>query len=272
MVENGKVAYGVGVIHHEVGGRSLVEAIRPAQPVSCPPGCGAEGIDGRQAVRRQFLHLGGDQPVGQYSPGVGARIDRNSRFVRCSYRVLSTREQRAHMGGVRRELLLPCRGVLREVLQLLDGGDKGDSVRGHEIDEVGRETGAVLDAVDTGGQQVIIEITEPPGAQAPLHVHHREDEGFWILDGDVTFEVADTTIEAHAGDYVFGPRDIPHRYTVGSAGCRMLFIMTPGGFEDLVIAMSQPAASRTLPPPSTEEPDWAMIAAAAKAHGCELLG
>jgi quercetin dioxygenase-like cupin family protein len=126
-------------------------------------------------------------------------------------------------------------------------------------------------AADTGGQMTIIEVTEPPGAEAPLHVHHREDEGFWILDGDVTFEVGGATIEAHAGDYVFGPRNIPHRYTVGDAGCRMLFIMTPGGFEDLVIAMSVPAASRTLPPPSDEEPDWEQVAAIARAHGNELL-
>lgn len=127
-------------------------------------------------------------------------------------------------------------------------------------------------AADTGGQMTIIEITEPPGSQAPLHVHHREDEGFWLLEGDVSFEVGDTIIEAHAGDYVFGPRDIPHRYTVGSAGCRMLFIMTPGGFEDLVIAMSKPADSLTLPPPSEEEPDWEQVAAIARAHGNELLG
>ena len=127
-------------------------------------------------------------------------------------------------------------------------------------------------AADTGGQMAIIEITEPPGAEAPLHVHHREDEGFWLLEGDVTFFVGDTTIEAHAGDYIFGPRDIPHRYTVGSAGCRMLFIMTPGGFEDLVIAMSEPAGSRTLPPPSEVEPDWEQVAAIARAHGNELLG
>ncbi len=127
-------------------------------------------------------------------------------------------------------------------------------------------------AADTGGQMTIVEITEPPGAEAPLHVHHREDEGFWILDGDATFEVGDTTIEAHAGDYVFGPRDFPHRYSVGDAGCRMLFIMTPGGSEDLVIAMSEPARSRTLPPPSDEEPDWERVAAIAQAHGAELLG
>ena len=127
-------------------------------------------------------------------------------------------------------------------------------------------------AADTGGQMTIIEITEPPGSETPLHVHHREDEGFWILEGDVTLEVGGTIIEAHAGDYAFGPRDIPHRYTVGPAGCRMLFICTPGGFENLVIAMSQPAASRTLPPPSEVEPDWERIAAIAQAHGAELLG
>jgi quercetin dioxygenase-like cupin family protein len=124
---------------------------------------------------------------------------------------------------------------------------------------------------DTGGQMTIVEITEAPGVEAPLHVHHREDEGFWILEGDVTFEVGDATIQAHAGDYVFGPRDIPHRYTVGDAGCRMLFIMTPGGFEDLVLEMSEPAGSRSLPPPSDEEPDWERIAAIAEAHGNELL-
>ena len=126
-------------------------------------------------------------------------------------------------------------------------------------------------SADTGGQMTIVEVTEAPGAEAPLHVHHREDEAFWILEGDVTLEVGDTTIEAHAGDYAFGPREIPHRYTVGDAGCRMLFICTPGGFEDLVIGMSEPATTRTLPPPSDEEPDWERVAAVAKANYCELL-
>jgi hypothetical protein len=41
-----------------------------------------------------------------------------------------------------------------------------------------------------------------------MHVHHREDEAFWVLEGEVTFEVGGKTIEASAGDFVFGPRDI----------------------------------------------------------------
>ena len=51
-------------------------------------------------------------------------------------------------------------------------------------------------AAQTGGKMTIVEVTEPPGAEAPLHVHHHEDEGFWVLEGDVTFEVGDATIEA----------------------------------------------------------------------------
>jgi quercetin dioxygenase-like cupin family protein len=126
-------------------------------------------------------------------------------------------------------------------------------------------------AADTGGLLSLIEVTEPPGTEGPLHVHHREDEGFWLLEGDATFEVGGTTIEAHAGDFVFGPRGVPHRYTVGSAGGRMLFILTPGGFEQLVTDMSLPAGDRTLPPPSEVEPDWERVAAIARAYGCELL-
>lgn len=136
---------------------------------------------------------------------------------------------------------------------------------------LGRLAEIKVTAEQTGGLLTIVEITEPPNSQAPLHVHHREDEGFWILEGDVTLEVGDTTIEAHAGDFALGPRGIPHRYTVGDAGCRMLFIMTPGGFENLVREMSVPADSRTAPPDSGEEPDWEQVAAVARANGCELL-
>jgi hypothetical protein len=65
-------------------------------------------------------------------------------------------------------------------------------------------------------------------------------------------------IEAHAGDYLFGPRDIPHRYTVGNDGCRMLFITVPGGLEDLIRDTSEPAPSRTVPQPP-EPPDPAAM-------------
>jgi quercetin dioxygenase-like cupin family protein len=127
-------------------------------------------------------------------------------------------------------------------------------------------------AHSTNGQLSVIEVTEPPGAEAPLHVHHREDEGFYVLDGSVAITVGDTTTELTAGEFAFGPRDIPHRYTVGPDGCRMLFICTPGGFDKLVTEMSRPAETLTLPPPTTEEPDWEHVGAIAAANGCELYG
>jgi quercetin dioxygenase-like cupin family protein len=128
-------------------------------------------------------------------------------------------------------------------------------------------------AEETGGLLSIIEVTEPPNAEAPLHVHHREDEAFWILEGSVTLFVGDEVVEAQAGDYAFGPRDVPHRYTVGPDGCRMLFICTPGGFENLVRAMSRPASARTLPPPGEGEEniDFEFVSRVAREHGCETL-
>jgi quercetin dioxygenase-like cupin family protein len=127
-------------------------------------------------------------------------------------------------------------------------------------------------AEQTNGRLSIVEMTEPPGAEAPLHVHHREDETFYVLEGSVTLFVGDETIEAQAGDAAFGPRDVPHRYIVGPDGCRMLFVCTPGGFERLVVDMSRPAESLTLPPPATEEPDWDQVARVAVENHCELLG
>jgi quercetin dioxygenase-like cupin family protein len=130
-------------------------------------------------------------------------------------------------------------------------------------------------AADTGGQMTILEMTERPNSRGPLHVHHTEDEAFWILEGSATFEIGDRTIEAGPGDYVFGPRHIPHRYSTGPDGCRMLFIFTPGGFEELLTAVTRPAERRTLPPPddgaAASDEELERMQAAIRAHGCELL-
>ena len=124
---------------------------------------------------------------------------------------------------------------------------------------------------DTGGRVAIIEVTEPPGAVAPKHVHHKEDEGFWVLEGEVTFDVGGTTIAATQGDFAFGPRDLPHSYRVGSSGCRMLFIVTPAGFEELVRLISVPAESRSLPPCPQEPADMPDFPGLVASYGCELL-
>ena len=126
-------------------------------------------------------------------------------------------------------------------------------------------------AAETGGALSVIEVTDPPGERTPLHVHHREDETFYVLEGSVTIEVGGAEVTLGPGGLAVGPRDVPHRYTVGPDGCRMLFICTPGGFEDFVRATSVPASVREMPPRSDEEPDMDALAAAAEAAGCEVL-
>src|SRR5438270_3569320 len=64
----------------------------------------------------------------------------------------------------------------------------------------------------TGGQVAVIEHLAPQGAGSPLHVHHREDEWFYVIEGELTFMVGDERIVAGAGGFAFGPREIPHTF------------------------------------------------------------
>lgn len=124
----------------------------------------------------------------------------------------------------------------------------------------------------TGGALSMVRVVERPGAGAPLHVHHHDDETFIVVEGSATLEIGDRSIAVTAGDVVFAPRAVPHRYDVGPEGCTMLFVLTPGGrFDELVRATSVPAGSRTLPPSSVPVPDLGRVAEIARAHGNELL-
>ena len=124
-------------------------------------------------------------------------------------------------------------------------------------------------AADTGGMYTLLEITAPAGLQTPLHVHYREDEGFYVLDGSVTIEVGDDTVELGAGQHAFGPRNIPHRFTVGPDGAHMIWVLTPGGFDEFVADVSVQAESATIPPASVVPPEDA--AEIVLRHSMELL-
>jgi quercetin dioxygenase-like cupin family protein len=128
---------------------------------------------------------------------------------------------------------------------------------------------------ETDGRYTLVEVLEPDGVEAPLHVHHREDEAFWILEGELTFQIGGETIKASPGSYLFGPKDVPHRYTVDSGPARMLFLLSPPGFEELIYATSEPAQELTLPPPPEGPPSEAemeQMGAIVRQYGCEILG
>jgi len=126
---------------------------------------------------------------------------------------------------------------------------------------------------ETDGRYTLVEVLEPEGEEAPLHVHHNEDEAFWVLEGELTFEVGEETIKASPGSFLFGPKDIPHRYTVNSGPARLLFILSPAGFEEFIYASSEPVQERTLPPAPEGPPSGAemeQLGALVLQYGCEL--
>ena len=121
-----------------------------------------------------------------------------------------------------------------------------------------------------------ISITEhllPSGFGPPIHVHHDEDETFYVLDGDFRFRLGDDFKTAKAGDMLHLPRGIPHGFRVLSSNGGRCLVVSTGRFEDMLRAASRPASSRILPPqaePSLEEQQ--RLAAVCAAHGIDLLG
>jgi mannose-6-phosphate isomerase-like protein (cupin superfamily) len=124
-------------------------------------------------------------------------------------------------------------------------------------------------AAETGGQYTLVEITAPAGLQTPLHVHYRDDEGFYVLDGSVTIEVGEETVELGPGEHGYGPRNVPHRFTVGPEGARMIWVLTPGGFDGFIEDVSVPAEQPAVPPADVVPPENA--AEIVLRHGMELL-
>ena len=127
-------------------------------------------------------------------------------------------------------------------------------------------------ATTTNGRVAVIEHLGTQGPGSPLHVHHNEDEWFYVTEGELTFWVGGETIKAPAGSFVYGPRDIPHTFSVTSAQARFLVVTEPAGFENFVRALSEPAAALTIPPPASQPPDLGKLAAIAAEYGIELLG
>jgi quercetin dioxygenase-like cupin family protein len=110
-------------------------------------------------------------------------------------------------------------------------------------------------------------LSMPPGLESPYHVHHKEDEAFYILAGTIAFLCGETWHVAGPGTWVYGPRDIPHGFRVlGTSPAQMLLLCAPAGFERFVRDLSMPLDA----PPAA--PDMALIVAAAAKYGIDVLG
>lgn len=132
----------------------------------------------------------------------------------------------------------------------------------------------LAESVDTDGRFAAMEITSPKGIEPPRHIHHREDEALYVLEGEITFYVGDEIYEATPGTLVRLPRGVPHSFTFETGVVRILDLITPGGVEEHFRnpQFSEPAREMTLPPPPEGPPDIAAIVAEMERYGVEVVG
>jgi len=108
----------------------------------------------------------------------------------------------------------------------------GRSRAGKPLHVLGDAVTIKVASQDVGGRYCVVEIQSPAGSGTPMHVHHREDENFYVLEGEFTIHVGGHVHRAPAGSFVFAPREIPHRYeNTGHTTARLLVMAEPGGID-----------------------------------------
>ena len=124
----------------------------------------------------------------------------------------------------------------------------------------------------TDRRYTLVEVLEPEGEQPPRPPPRRRRLSRYSRE--LTFEVGEKTTKASPGTFIFGPKDVSHRYTVESGQAKLLFLLSPGGFEEFIYATSEPAEEHTLPPPPEGPPSEAemeQLGSVARQYGAELL-
>ena len=93
---------------------------------------------------------------------------------------------------------------------------------------------------DTDGAYFLVEATVPPGGGPPFHIQTREEEAFYILEGELTFYSEDGEIVAGSGTYLNIPKEVKHRFrNNGDQTAKMLFFFSPAGIEALFDALAE---------------------------------
>jgi mannose-6-phosphate isomerase-like protein (cupin superfamily) len=124
---------------------------------------------------------------------------------------------------------------------------------------------------DTGGAYSLTDSVVPPGGGPPPHVHHREDEAFWVLEGELEVTVGEATFGAGAGSFVHLPKSVPHAYrNVGVGPARFLTLIVPAGLEGFFEEVGKPGSDLSSPPPFGEEDIEKLLTVAPK-YGVEVL-
>jgi quercetin dioxygenase-like cupin family protein len=124
---------------------------------------------------------------------------------------------------------------------------------------------------DTGGRYALWEALVPPGGGPPPHVHSREEEGFYVLAGEITLLVGGGRTVATAGTFANMPAETPHSFkNESSQPARMLISVAPAGLERMFLEVGVPLAdgATTALPPTKDE--IGKLLAAAPRYGIEI--
>ncbi len=122
----------------------------------------------------------------------------------------------------------------------------------------------------SNGVLSVMEFVGPKNFGPPLHRHDREDELFYVVEGEVWFSCAGVEAVHHEGALAWLPRGIPHQFQILSDTARVLQMTTPAQFERFVATLGRPAPSPVLPEP--EEIDPAHVARVCADFDIEVLG
>ena len=124
---------------------------------------------------------------------------------------------------------------------------------------------------DTNGKYALFEALVPPGGGPPPHVHSREEEGFYVLEGEITFTINGEKVVAKAGTFANMPVGTPHSFKNESdRPARMLISVAPAGLEQMFFEVGVPLAdgATTASPPTKEEIE--KLLAIAPRYGIEI--
>jgi quercetin dioxygenase-like cupin family protein len=123
---------------------------------------------------------------------------------------------------------------------------------------------------ETGNAFALVETDDPRGSGPPLHLHHNEDETFYVLEGEVTVLVGEERIDLSAGDYLFVPREVAHAFVIRSERARMLGMFCPAGLEQLIVSLGVPVTGDE-PPTDAVMPPMDEMARLFAGYGVEIL-
>jgi len=125
----------------------------------------------------------------------------------------------------------------------------------------------------TGGAYALFEVATQPGSGPPPHIHHREDESFYVMEGGYEFLIEDSTVRVGAGSLLYLPKGTLHAHRgVGEDVGRMLVTQTPGGlYERFFEEVGRPVEGEAGPRFFEKQPDAESIAATAAKYGIEIV-